>query len=133
MSQFYVFTVHVEVRRRVNVENNEVSTKSNELSTDIHTITAEINAYQRIAGEAIFEIGRRLKHVKENDLAHGEFTEWVEKDVGLNYRQANRFMRVVDELGDSNMTTSSLLGLNVLYEIATLPPEHRESEHVTAK
>ncbi|WII38777.1 dimethyladenosine transferase [Paenibacillus thiaminolyticus] len=39
--------------------------QSQELSTDIHVITAEINAYQKIAGEAIFEIGRRLKHIRE--------------------------------------------------------------------
>lgn len=31
------------------------------LSNDINIITAEVNAYQRVAGEAIFEIGGRLK------------------------------------------------------------------------
>lgn len=46
---------------------NEVQT----LSNDIHVITAEINAYQRIAGEAIFEIGRRLHEVKYNPKKFG--------------------------------------------------------------
>lgn len=96
-----------------------------ELSTDIHVITAEINAYQRVAGEAIFEIGRRLKYVKENDLAHGDFIEWCEHSANIPYRQANRFMRVSAEMGDSKMTTSSHLGLNALYEIATMPEEQR--------
>ena len=102
---------------------NELST----LSTDIHVITAEINAYQRVAGEAIFEIGKRLKHVKENDLAHGEFGKWLER-VNLHERQAQRLMRVADEFG-GNTTTWSELPFRTLYEIATLPAEERNIEH----
>jgi len=106
----------------------ELAKAHTELSNDINVITAEINAYKQVAGEAIFEIGRRLKHVKENDLTHGEFVSWCENDAGIPYRQANRFMKVVDEL-DGKMTTSSHLGLNVLYEIATLPPAERTKPH----
>lgn len=100
--------------------------KQNELSADINVITAEINAYQRVAGEAIFEIGRRLKHVKENDLAHGEFGKWLD-EVGINDRMARKFMTVAREF-EGKRTTSSEIGLEALYQIATLPPEHRESE-----
>lgn len=105
---------------------------SAELSEDINVITAEINAYQRIAGEAIFEIGRRLKHVKENDLAHGEWTKWCKESLGMSVGNADKFIVVFDRLG-ANYSTSSSLGMSALYEIATLPESERQSEHVTSK
>ncbi|HCY1688909.1 DUF3102 domain-containing protein [Staphylococcus aureus] len=84
-----------------------------------------------IAGQSIFEIGRRLKHVKENDLAHGEFGKWLKK-VKLSNQQAHRFMKVSEEYEDSNLTTSLNLGLNVLYQIATIPEQERTKEHITS-
>lgn len=101
-----------------------------QLSNDLTTIETEIKSYQNIAGQSIFEIGRRLKHVKENDLAHGEFGKWLE-DIQIPYRQANRFIKVSEEF-QSNMTTSSQIGLSVLYEIATLPEPERTKEHTTS-
>ena len=104
-----------------------------ELSTDINVITAEINAYQRVAGEAIFEIGRRLKHVRGSKLTegHGGWTAWL-REVGISTSQADRFIKVVTEL-EGKFPTSGSIGLGTLYEIATLPPTEREVEHVTAK
>src|SRR5690625_4155956 len=97
------------------------------LSSDISIITAEINTYKRIAGEAIFEIGRRLKHVKENDLAHGEWSAFCDS-VNMDVRLANKFIRIVDDL-DGKWSTSTTLGFEALYQIATLPPAEREKEH----
>lgn len=101
-----------------------------ELSTDIHIITAEINAYKRVAGEAIFEIGRRLKYVKETKLAEGRggWTQWLH-DVDIEQSQARRFIAVADEIGEEYRGTYHALGLRALYEIATLPPEERERPH----
>ena len=96
-----------------------------QLSQNIEVITAEINAYQRVAGEAIFEIGRRLKHVKENDLVHGEYEKWL-VSINLNKQQAHRIVKVCEEFGDSKVTTSLHLGLSTLYELSTIPKEHRE-------
>lgn len=112
-----------------------------ELSTDIHVITAEINAYQRVAGEAIFEIGRRLHEVKYNPakyglpsgtdkegrtiVARGAWGEWL-SSVGITDSVARRFIIVHTELGDSNRATShDKLGMQALYEIAQLSPEQR--------
>ncbi|MEG0471099.1 MAG: DUF3102 domain-containing protein [Solibacillus sp.] len=103
---------------------NEVST----LSNDIHVITAEINAYQRIAGEAIFEIGKRLKHVKENDLVHGEWSKWCREEVGMDRAKADKFIRVFEEFG-RNELTSTQRGLDALYQIATMPEEQRDQPH----
>ncbi|KAF1303710.1 DUF3102 domain-containing protein [Enterococcus sp. JM9B] len=104
---------------------NEIS-----LSSDINVITAEINSYKQIAGQSIWEIGRRLNYVKENDLAHGEFGKWLET-VNIEHSEANRFMKVAKEL--PNYDTWQNLGNRALYLVATLPEEERTKEHVTSK
>ncbi len=93
------------------------------LSNNLTQLTTEIKTYQNIGGQAIFEIGRRLKWVKEHDLAHGEFGKWLE-DININQRVAQRFIKVAKSL--TNTTMSSHLGVDALYEVATMPAEERE-------
>lgn len=100
-----------------------------QLSNDLTTIETEIKSYQNIAGQSIFEIGRRLKHVKENDLTHGEFRLWLEK-IGLSKSSANRFMKIAEN-PELNVPPVGHMGASVLYQLATLPQEEREKEHIT--
>ncbi|MEJ7506917.1 DUF3102 domain-containing protein [Staphylococcus simulans] len=99
-----------------------------QLSNDLTTIETEIKSYQNLAGQSIFEIGRRLKHVKENDLAHGEFGKWLER-VGLDKYQASRFIKVANE--QPKLHSGANLGLKALYQIATIPVEYRDEKQVT--
>jgi len=104
------------------------------LSTDIHVITAEINAYQRVAGEAIFEIGRRLHEVKYNPkkfglhvgtdkegrdiVARGAWGDWL-SEIGIEDSTARRLIIVYTELGESKRVSGhDKLGIKALYEIA---------------
>lgn len=101
-----------------------------QLSKDINILTAEINSYKQIAGQSIWEIGRRLNYVKENDLTHGEFITWV-NSLGMDRTEAFRFMKVANEL--PNVDTWQHLGNRALYLVATLPEEERTQPHETAK
>ncbi|AGW43769.1 pathogenicity island protein [Staphylococcus phage phiRS7] len=82
-------------------------------------------------GYSIYEIGRRLKHVKENDLVHGQWTEWLEK-VDVHPREAQRFIKIVSD-PQLKTTTWSHLGSRALYEITGVPVEEREKKHITEK
>lgn len=95
------------------------------LSDNLSQIELEINYHKQIAGQSIWEIGRRLNHVKENDLVHGEFGGWLDK-IGIHYREANRMMTVAKQL--PNLTTLSDLGSSALYLIATLPEEEKQEQ-----
>lgn len=95
------------------------------LSNNLAQIELEISHHKQIAGQSIWEIGRRLNHVKENNLTHGEFGGWLDK-IGIHYREANRMMTVAKQL--PNVTTLSDLGSSALYLIATLPEEEKEEQ-----
>ncbi|WP_302067717.1 DUF3102 domain-containing protein [uncultured Streptococcus sp.] len=95
------------------------------LSDNLAQIELEINHHKQIAGQSIWEIGRRLNHVKEHDLAHGQFGQWLKK-IEINQRVANQFMKVANEI--PNSSTYSNLGYNVLYLIATLPDDEKQEQ-----
>lgn len=95
------------------------------LSDNLSQIELEISHHKQIAGQSIWEIGRRLNHVKEKDLVHGEFGKWLDK-IGIHYREANRMMTVAKQL--PNVTTLSDLGSSALYLIATLPEEEKQEQ-----
>lgn len=95
------------------------------LSNNLSQIELEINHHKQIAGQSIWEIGRRLNHVKENDLTHGEFMEWLNK-INLKRSEANRMMKVAKEL--PNYPTLGNLGTTALHLIATLPEEEKQEQ-----
>lgn len=94
------------------------------LSNDLTKITTEIKTYQSIGGRSIFEIGRRLKWVKDHNLAHGEFDSWL-ADLRIDRSLATRAMKISSQL-TPNYATSHNLGTEALYLIATMPLEERD-------
>lgn len=101
------------------------------LSNDLNVITVEINSYKSMAGQAIFEIGRRLEHVRSEKIAerHGGWSEWL-REVDISTSQADRFIKVFKENDQGKLPHVGNVSFRALYEIATMPEEEREKTHV---
>lgn len=95
------------------------------LSNNLSQIELEIRHHQKLAGESIWEIGRRLNHVKENDLAHGQFMEWYQ-GLGLDKDFVSKSMKIANEL--PNFETLRNLGTTALHLIATLPEDEKQEQ-----
>lgn len=99
---------------------NEVS-----LSNDLNVITAEIKTWKSFAGMSVWEIGKRIKHVKENNLTHGNYIPWLE-EIGMDRSEAYRYTVIADEL--PNDDTWQHLSSRALYLITTLPEEQKQEQ-----
>lgn len=95
------------------------------LSNNLTQLELEINHHKQIAGQSIWEIGRRLNHVKEHDLAHGQFGKWLDK-VKISHSEARKMMTISKQL--SNRSTLNDLGTSALYLIATLPADEQAEQ-----
>ena len=72
----------------------------------IETITGEIKALQQHTLNCLIEIGRRLCEAKDM-LPHGEFGNWLEREVMFSTSTANNYMRLFQDYGAPQ---SSLFG-----------------------
>jgi hypothetical protein len=106
------------------------TTEVSALSNDLNVITAEINSYKNVAGQAIFEIGRRLKYVKENDLVRGEWMSWLES-VDFNHSTAQKFIRSFEQFKD--LATSPTLETGKIFEMLSLPDSVDKQEFIEQK
>ena len=96
-----------------------------ELSNNLAQIELEINHHKQIAGQSIWEIGRRLNHVKENDLTHGHFMNWYQR-LEFDKDFVSKSIKIAKEL--PNFETFRNLGTSALYLIATLPDEEKQTQ-----
>ena len=95
------------------------------LSDNLSQIESEIKQEKERIGKSVWEIGARLKHVKEHDLAHGQFMSWYQ-GLGFNKNFVSKAIAVADNL--SNFPTLGNIGTEALYLIATLPEEEKQEQ-----
>ncbi|MEO3947671.1 DUF3102 domain-containing protein [Gorillibacterium sp. CAU 1737] len=97
------------------------------LSSDLSIITAEINSYKQIAGQSLFEIGKRLKHVRDG-LKYGQYDAWCEKELGFTRGYANRIIKAFDEFGTEESIPQ--LGMAKIMHLISLPETVDRSEFI---
>lgn len=89
----------------------------------IEAITGDILEAKRTGGEAILTIGRCLIEAKDL-LPHGEWLPWLNEQVELSERTAQKFMRLAREW--SNPSALADLGATKALMLLALPAEERE-------
>ena len=90
----------------------------------IEAITGEILDAKRAGGEAILTIGKCLIEAKEM-LRHGEWLPWLNEQVELSERTAQKFMRLAREW--SNPNTLADLGASKALMLLALPEGERDA------
>ena len=98
-----------------------------EIADDLGGITEEILSYMENIEKSIFEIGKRLKFVKEN-VPSAAFKKWVEDSFGFHPSTVSRFIAAYEQFG--NIATSQKLGTGKIFEMVALPESIDRREFV---
>lgn len=96
----------------------------NTITAEIITITAQTN--QMVVMNAI-EVGRRLVEAKEL-VPHGEWGEYLRREVSFSKSTANNLMKIFREYGDKQLNSQALgnLPYTKMVRLLAVPEEERE-------
>lgn len=78
----------------------------------VEMVTLEIRILDRQAAHSFIEIGRRLVEVKSM-IPHGEWGDYLKKQVHYSHSMANNFMRIYERFGTPQQ---SLFGMELKYQ-----------------
>ncbi|TLQ03780.1 DUF3102 domain-containing protein [Pediococcus stilesii] len=93
------------------------------LSDDLDVLEGEIHNFQKQGGKVIFGIGRRLNKIKAEDMAHGDWMDWLKK-MNIEQTFANKSMQIARKFSNSNYEHAHNLeskSIRTLSELVTLP------------
>lgn len=99
--------------------------KGDELQENILTITEEILQLKKGIDDSIFQIGERLKRVRDEDLARGQWYAWL-GSVGYTPSTATRYIQTFEQFGSCSEAKDIPIGK--LFEIIRLPEEVDRAE-----
>ncbi|KZM55185.1 hypothetical protein A3Q35_01135 [Aeribacillus pallidus] len=68
-----------------------------------------------------------MKHVKENDLTHGQYMDWL-ASVGIEHTVATRMIKAFEQFG--KLATSQGLSASKIFEMLSLPIEVDRQEFI---
>ena len=98
----------------------------NELA-NLNQIVSEIKFFENQAVTSYWEIGKRLSQAKEQ-VPHGEWMNWVDKNLGYTYDQTKSLIRVYQEY--SNSETFHNLGFSKAYALTSIKDEYERQEFI---
>ena len=99
--------------------------------TDLREIADRIRSRVRRAAEDIIAVGQDLTRVKDQ-LDHGQFAKWIDREFCMSERSARRYMAVAD-WAESKSATVAGLPLSTLYLLASPSTPEEVAEEVVAE
>lgn len=105
-----------------------MAVKGDVLPKDIQEITEEILQLKKGIDESIFLIGERLKRVRDEDLARGQWYAWLDS-VGYTPSTATRYIQTFEQFGSCSGAKGIPIGK--LFEIVRLPEEVDRAEFLS--
>ena len=101
-----------------------------DLTSEANALYAQAEAVAGISLRMVAESGRRLSVIKTR-VGHGEWEDWMERNLKFSAKKANRMMKLAEKMSDedslfSKTTTLSDFGISRVWKLLAAPEEVAE-------
>lgn len=110
--------------REGNLESTEFTEKDDDYKAQLQEISSRIKDRWHECEKQYLDIGRDLLRAKRISGKHGEWVDWLKKNVDFSVRQSQRLMRVAEWFGET--TPVSFLDFSKAYILTRIPKARLE-------